>query len=306
MSSILTNTSAMNALATLRNVNSSLETTQGRISTGLKVGSAKDNAAYFQISETMNSDSSMYSSINEGLTLTKNSLSTARLGSENFQELASQFTDRVAFAQGATGGLAEVEEELLGLIDEMSVTIAQSTFNGDDLVNAAGTVGTAGSIDATTGVVTKSVGVTSTETVVTGITRAGGTFGATTTTFDTVDLSALLADYTLIATGFATNGGNATTGQAFLEGALASAESLQADAISNTTSLGIAEKTVENQQNFLTSLVDNIDSGVGAMVDADMEEEAARLQALQVQQQLATQSLSIANQAPQNILSLFR
>ncbi|MHA6327035.1 flagellin N-terminal helical domain-containing protein [Roseivivax sp. CAU 1753] len=306
MSSILTNTSAMNALATMRNINSSLETTQGRISSGLKVQSSKDNAAYFQISETMRSDSSMYSSINEGLTMTKNSLSTARLGAENFQELSQQFTDRVAFAQGATTGLDEIEEELLGLIEEMTVTIAQSTFNGADLVNAAGTVGTAGSISATTGVVTKAVGVTSTETAVTGITRAGGTFAATTTTFDSVDLSALLSDFTLIATGFATNGGNATTGQAFLQGALGSSESLQADAISNMTSLGVAEKTIENQQSFLTSLVENIDSGIGAMVDANMEEEAARLQALQVQQQLATQSLSIANQSPQNILSLFR
>ena len=53
-------------------------------------------------------------------------------------------------------------------------------------------------------------------------------------------------------------------------------------------------------------MTDRLDDGIGAMVDADMEEEAARLQALQVQQQLATQSLSIANQAPQNILSLFR
>ena len=59
-------------------------------------------------------------------------------------------------------------------------------------------------------------------------------------------------------------------------------------------------------QEFLSSVVDNIDAGVGSMIDANMEEEAARLQALQVQQQLATQSLSIANQAPQNILSLFR
>ena len=56
----------------------------------------------------------------------------------------------------------------------------------------------------------------------------------------------------------------------------------------------------------MTKLSDNLDAGVGAMVDANMEEEAARLQALQVQQQLASQSLSIANQAPQNILSLFR
>lgn len=70
--------------------------------------------------------------------------------------------------------------------------------------------------------------------------------------------------------------------------------------------MGVAEKSLETQQDFLTKLTDTLDSGVGAMVDANMEEEAARLQALQVQQQLASQSLSIANQAPQNILSLFR
>jgi flagellin len=72
------------------------------------------------------------------------------------------------------------------------------------------------------------------------------------------------------------------------------------------TDLGIAEKQIETQQDFLSNLTDRLDSGVGSMVDADMEEEAARLQSLQVQQQLSTQSLSIANQAPQNILSLFR
>ena len=74
MSSINTNASAMSALSTLRQINSNLESTQGRISTGLKVESGKDNAAYFQISETMKGDSSVYASINEGLTLTKNSV----------------------------------------------------------------------------------------------------------------------------------------------------------------------------------------------------------------------------------------
>ena len=72
------------------------------------------------------------------------------------------------------------------------------------------------------------------------------------------------------------------------------------------TDLGIAERSIETQQNFLSELTDKLDAGVGSMIDADMEEEAARLQSLQVQQQLATQSLSIANQAPQNILSLFQ
>ena len=306
MSSILTNNSAMSALSTLRNINSNLNDTQGRISTGLKVNSAKDNASYFSISETMKGDSSMYKAINESLTLTKNSIATGRLGADSFKDLATQFVERVAFAQGAEGGLEEVEAELTNLVEQMKTTISQSTFNGSDYVNSAGSVGTAGTIDATTGVVTAGVGVTETNTIVTGVSRGSGSLATTTLDVDTVDLSVLAEDFELIATGFATNGGNATTGAAFLDGALASAETIQSSAIDAATDLGLAEKAIETQQKFLTNLVDNLDAGVGAMVDANMEEEAARLQSLQVQQQLATQSLSIANQAPQNILSLFR
>jgi flagellin len=91
-----------------------------------------------------------------------------------------------------------------------------------------------------------------------------------------------------------------------METRLAAAEAQLSAAIDAATSLGITENTLDGQMQFLDSLTDTLDSGVSSMVDADMEEEAARLQAYQVQQQLATQSLSIANQQPQNILSLFR
>ncbi|UOA32686.1 Flagellin [Sulfitobacter sp. DSM 110093] len=307
MSSINTNTSAMNALATLRNVNSNLNQTQDRISTGLKVSSGKDNAAYFAISETMKGDSSMNKSINEGLTLTKNSVATARVGAESFQELAQTFQERVAFAQGAKGGYEEVEKELGELVKQMTATVSQATFNGDDMVGAgtATTGVTASAIDGATGVVTATPATTETRNVVTGVSRAGAAFAATTMTIDTVDLSAALADFTAIATSFNTNA-SAGTGEAYLKGALASAEAGVVRATTAATDLGLAEKSLETQQEFLTKLSDNLDSGVGAMVDANMEEEAARLQALQVQQQLASQSLSIANQAPQNILSLFQ
>nr|WP_278425776.1 flagellin [Sulfitobacter pontiacus] len=91
-----------------------------------------------------------------------------------------------------------------------------------------------------------------------------------------------------------------------MDAKLIAAEGELGKAISAATSLGITENTIDGQMQFIDSLTDTLDSGVSSMVDADMEEEAARLQAYQVQQQLATQSLSIANQAPQNILSLFR
>jgi flagellin len=77
-------------------------------------------------------------------------------------------------------------------------------------------------------------------------------------------------------------------------------------AIQGAADLGASAKRISNQNEFVTKLTDAMKSGIGALVDANMEEASARLQALQVQQQLATQSLAIANQAPQSILALFR
>ncbi|CUI96058.1 flagellin N-terminal helical domain-containing protein [Cognatishimia activa] len=274
MSSILTNSSAMVALSTLNMVNKNLNDTQTRVSTGLAIGSGKDNAAYFAISETMKSDSGMFQAINQGLTSTKNAVATARLGSETVKDLTKDFTERVAFAQGRGIDLSEVQAELDSLVDQIGAAISQATFNGEDLVS----------------------GAAASQTVVTGVTRSGGTFAATTITFQSVDLGAIQTALSAIDLTTSTD----------LAAELASAESQLGNAIAAATSLGVTEKTLEGQQTFLDNLTDTLDSGVSAMVDANMEEEAARLQAFQVQQQLATQSLSIANQAPQNILSLFQ
>jgi flagellin len=279
MSSILSNSSAMVALSTLNMVNMKLNDTQNRVSTGLQIQSGKDNAAYFAISETMKGDSGMFESINDGLTSTKNSISTARLGAERVSELAKQFSERVAFAQGSGVNLADVQTELDSLVTQIGAAISQSTFNGNDLVS----------------------GAAATVTVVSGVSRTGGTFGATTVSFQSVNLSAIQT--ALDAIDVVTAGG---TSQAALQATLVTAEGQLSAAISAATSLGVSEKTIEGQQTFLSSLTKTIDGGVSSMVDANMEEEAARLQSLQVQQQLATQSLSMANQAPQNILSLFR
>ena len=279
MTSILTNNSAMVALQTLNMVNKNLTETQGRVSSGLAISSGKDNAAYFAISETMRGDSGMFDAINEGLTSTRNSVATARLGAESVADLAQQFTERVAFAQGSGVNLADVQSELDSIADQISTAISQSTFNGDDLVS----------------------GAAATQTVVSGISRTGGTFAATTMTFDSVNLSAIQT--ALDAVDVVTAG---ATSQAALQATLTTAEAQLGLAIDAATSLGVAEKSIEAQQSFLGSLTDTLDQGVSSMVDAEMEEEAARLQALQTQQQLATQALAMANSSPQSVLSLFR
>ncbi|TDE38891.1 flagellin [Antarcticimicrobium sediminis] len=313
MSSILTNNSAMVALSTLNDVNRGLNETQNRVSSGLKVSSGKDNAAYFQISESMKGDSAAFGSINEGLSLTKSSVATARLGAETIQDLSQQFMEKVAFAQGATGGQADIESDLLELVKQMESTLSQSTFSGDDMLGAgsytAGSV-TGSAVDSATGALTAgangdaTVGVD--RNVVTGISRAGGGYATTDVTVKTHDMAELVSDFKALATGFAAAAETVATGEAFLAGALASTEGVVDKVTDIATKLGQSEKTIENQQTFLSSLTDTLDTGVSSMIDADMEEEAARLQAYQVQQQLATQSLSIANQQPQNILSLFQ
>ncbi|SFT08836.1 flagellin [Sulfitobacter marinus] len=278
MSSILTNTSAMHALSTLRGINDQLSETQNRISTGMKVNSAKDNASYFSISTTMESESGMNKAVYEGLTLAKNSVSTARLGAETMVDLAQQFVDRLAFAQTEGVDQLDVQKELSSLAAQMQTAIEQSSFNGENLISAAG----AGAKE-----------------VVSGVSRSGGALSTTTIEFNSVDLEAVQINFAAIAI-------DNTTTAADLEIALTTAEGYLTDVINGATDLGIAEKSIETQQNFLNELTDRLDAGVGSMIDADMEEEAARLQSLQVQQQLSTQSLSIANQSPQNILSLFK
>jgi flagellin len=226
----------------------------------------------------MSGDSGMFKAIDENLTLQKNAVSTARLGAETLVDLAQEFVERVAFAQGGTEEVrADVQAELDELAARMSTTISQSTFNGTDYVNSTADVS-----------------------LVTGIGRSSnGSITTTTMTFAQQDLGAIQTALSVIDLTTADSAGAQQT-------ALQTAEAQLAAAVASATALGIAEKSIETQKEFLGALTDKLDSGIGSMVDADMETEAARLQALQVQQQLATQSLSIANSSPQNILSLFR
>ncbi|RRH75774.1 flagellin N-terminal helical domain-containing protein [Falsigemmobacter faecalis] len=340
MSSINTNTQAMNALSTLRNVNNNLSTTQERIATGLKITSAKDNAAYFSISEKMKGDSGMYSSIEEGLTLTKNSLSAARLGADTFVDLINEFTKQTAFGQAGAMKHEDIQKQLDELVKQLDTVIDQSSFNGESWVDGSrvADVTEVAKVDENGDAVMQSVQdldvdgntqddgaggilmkdvpvmeevVKGVVNVVTGISRKEGEFDVTKIKVEGVNLQAI-AD-TLRAIKFdapVDADGTAITDPADLEEKrvemLKTANAQLEKATSASTQLGLSEKSIENQQKFLKKVVDTIDTGVGAMVDADMESEAARLQALQVQQQLATQALSIANQAPQNLVSLFR
>lgn len=522
MSSILTNTSAMVALQTLKQVNSNLTQVQSEISTGRSIASAKDNSAVWAISKVMESDVKGFMAISESLSLGESTIAVARNASETVTELLTEIKGKIVASQEQNVDRDKIQTDINALRDQISSVVNAAQFNGlnmvkgtddvnilssldrsgtgdvsasnitvnrQDLTATAGTngVGSGGTdlsgqiLDAATGgstyaggtlsatgntaviefaqtagwdagdsttitVAGQSVTYTSaaadqTETqardallsslqaldledvtftsnatnqIVVTSTRAfesldvsitdsvsggdgnayfqainGAATGNTTTEAATVDQRAEEVFFTSgasVAEGNsyqASIGGNAyfyTAGQgetfedvarglktaidsaaiagvstavavdagtgavslkidnrgsdlslatAAMDGGTASGGLFGLDAIDVTTNAGAdsaldnvetliqnsidaaaafgsAQGRIETQSEFVSKLVDSLKAGIGTLVDADMEAASARLQALQVQQQLATQSLSIANQAPQSILSLFR
>ncbi len=523
MSSILTNTSAMVALKTLRGVNSQLAMTQNEISTGKSISSARDSASIWAISKTMESDVKGFKGISESLSLGQSTISVARNASETVTDLLTDMKGLIVSAQEDNVDRAKIQTDIDALAGQINSITGAAQFNGlnlvsgtedvnvlasldrasngsvtasdisvtrRDLTTTAGVYGTgaslAGNVTATDGanslnsvagtefsnaantmdiaiagtavageqytlqIAGESVTFTSqagalanTDTAaglaaainaagIEGITAAdagGGTLTVSSTVkFDDVDVNASTtgtqtfdlfnggagatgalsvasatlnarasevefssagvgvantagvnegdgyrvtigsATYDYVAgkdetfedvarglklavdsaalTGITTNvtqdettgnwilqvdndaadiafgitgaaDGEATGGlfgmddidvttDEGVEAALGNIETLIDESIDAAASFGSDQGRIDTQMEFVQGMMDSLKTGIGALVDADMEEASAKLQALQVQQQLAIQSLSIANQAPQSVLSLFR
>lgn len=292
MTSILTNISSQVAIKNLRSVDRSLSTTQANMASGKRIDNSKENASYFGISQEMNADSGLFKSINESLTLTQSSIATSRNGAEQFVELAKEYANRASFFATEHSHQAKVLSEMENIAGRMQTVIDQASFNGDNLLSSQ--TGTWGG--------NSWVG-TDERQVVSGVKRDNGEFKVTTITINEVPLQQLQQDYLNITAHAISNYSTWNTGdyQNFIQNAELNLEK----SISGANSLGLDEKSIERQKNFIAKLADEIDVGVGSMVDADMETEAAKLHAFKIQQELAGHSLSLANKSPQSILSLF-
>ena len=341
MSSIRTNTAALSALSTLRSANLDLDRTQERISSGLKIRSAKDNAAYFAISSTVAADSGMNKAFEEGLTLTRNAISVARLATQSVLDMTKQIGERLMLAQTQYGvnpdfDGSKIQAEIDAILQRIRGTIAQASFNGVSLVDGHGNQ----HWDSTDGLATGLNPDTTRRTsardydiradqdvpgydpardpdvlhVATGMSRGASGIAVTTLPVKKADLVSIAEELRSIdvtrdfPAGYSGIKGGRTyrLGDDRIVFYIDLAERARRMLIDDAAALGQSEKAVERQQHFLAGLTDIQDAGVGRLIDADLEEEAARLQAAQVQQQLALQALSIANQAPQNLLALFR
>ena len=281
MSSILTNTSAMVALQTLKSVNTDLAKTQDMISTGKAVATAKDNSAIFAISKVMESDVSGFKAISESLSLGESTVAVASAASEQVVEVLKEIKGLIVSGQSENVDHAKIQNDIDEKNAQVAAIVGGAQFNGANLLatdvdgNGATSLGVLSSLDRVGTAAPTSVKIT----------------------VNTVDFEAnvdLVADLTSI-----TNTATAAT-------ALGEIETFLQTAIDGAAALGASAGRIQSQGDFVSKLTDAMTSGIGALVDADLEEASARLQALQVQQQLATQSLSIANQGPQNILALFR
>ena len=280
MSSILTNNSAMVALQTLKGINSNLAKTQDEISTGKKVANAQDNAAVWAISKVMEYDQSSFKTLQSNLNMAESVVTTARKGGENVQSLLNEMKNLAAQAGSDGNDYATINAQIVAKKAQITSIVNASQMNGANLLKTNPVPGQTdfsvlASMDRTAGnAVTSKVSIT-----VASVDFEANIVGATVTT---------IADRASALT------------------AVGEIEALFTLAKDGVAKLGTAAKRINDQSNFVANLADSLKAGVGALVDADMEEASARLQALQTQQQLGVQALSIANRAPQTILSLFK
>ena len=310
MSSILTNTSAMSALQNLATTQKSLNTTQSQISSGLRVASASDNAAYWSIATTMKSDTGALSAVTDALNLGASVVSTATAALNSTISLLNKVKDDVITAQTSGTDPVQVQTDISAQQASLKNIMSSASFNGVNLLD--GSTATANVVSSfsrnssgsTVGILkidTTNIALSSDTAAggllgaaVSGVTSVGGTAGVSGASGGSFDASSIL--------GFQLSGTTSSTDLQLMSAAID-------DAIKSVTSasaqLGNYATNITNQSSFVSSLSDAITSGVGSLVDADMNVASTRLQALQTQQQLGIQSLSIANQNSQLILKLF-
>lgn len=273
--SVHTNTSAAIALQNLTRTNDRLGDVQSRISTGLKVQGAKDNAAIWAIAQQQRADVGALSAVKQSLDRATSIADVALSAGESVSDLLNQLKEKVVAAKDSS--LKTQSRELLNadfqaLLKAIASAVDNATFDGGNILNGSLTAGIRflANADASSFVTLSAKNLS-----------LGGAI---------IELST--SDSLLTLTG-------ATQALTRLDDSITQLNAALGE-------IGAQAKQVEAHNNFVTKLIDTLESGIGNLVDADLAKESARLQALQVQQQLGAQSLSIANQAPQVILSLFR
>ncbi|MFC3325256.1 flagellin N-terminal helical domain-containing protein [Mesorhizobium cantuariense] len=330
MSSIMTNSAALTALQSLNATSKNLEATQSRISTGYKVSQASDNAAYWSIATTMRSDNKAMSTVSDSLGLGASKVDTAYTGMNSAITTINQIQQKLTASYGQTDASKEkTQVEIAALQKQLKAYADGATFSGTNMlsVNSGATATTATDVKIVSAFNRSAAGAVSistidvnvesiklyeagtTATLAKGILdtlRVGSTGAATLTASAPTLGAAAVATDTYSVASLAISVGGVAASDTQIQQMMTVVDTALKDMTNAATKLGAAKSSIDLQKTFTQDLMDSIDRGVGQLVDADMNKESTRLQALQVQQQLGVQALSIANGSSQSILSLFR
>jgi len=273
--SVHTNQSALVALQNLNKTNDQLDSAQNRISTGLKVAGPKDNASVWGIAQAQRADIGALSAVKMSLDRAQSISDVAMSAGETVSDLLLQMKEKVTGAMDPsldTVARTALDSDFKALLRQIRQVVNDAEFDGANILDGAmgSSVRFLANADANSYI-----------------------------TLSTKNMSLGGSIMTLAATASISTSTLASAIQTALTASISNVNQALGD-------LGAQARQIETHNKFVSKLTDTLNSGIGNLVDADMAKESARLQALQVQQQLGAQALSIANSAPQIILSLFK
>jgi flagellin len=274
MLSVNTNTGAMVALQYLNKTGQELQETQSHINSGLKVASAKDNGATYAIAQNMRGNVAGYAAVSDSLNRGVSTIDVAISAGQSISDLLNQLKSKALAAADSsldTASRNALNADFTAMRDQITAIVQNAQFNGTNLVD--GSVTNIQALASPDG--TKKITVQG---------QALNLSGSVITVKTTSTISTQAKASAMVST--------INTSVQNINSALAKLAS------------GVKKFTIQND--FVSKLVDTLNTGIGNLVDADMAVESAKLQSLQVRQQLGVQALSIANNQPQIILSLFR
>ncbi len=272
--SVNTNQPALIALQNLNKTNDEMQGVQTRINTGLAISSAKDNAAVWSIAQDQQADRSALSSVKMSLDRATSIADVALTAGESVSDLLNQMREKVVAAKDSslsTSARKALDADFQGLLSNLTQVVDSATFDGANILDGSQTAS---------------------------ITFLADADAQTVISLNLQTLSLGSPNNSLVATDSIASLTQATAVLTRLDSTIASVNQA-------VGSIGSQAKQIDAHNTFVSKLSDVLETGVGNLVDADMAKESARLQALQVKQQLGAQALSIANSAPQIILSLF-
>jgi flagellin len=272
--SVNTNGGAMIALQYLNQTQSQLNTTQAAINSGLKVASARDDGSTFAIAQNQRGAVAGYAAVQDSLNRGTSAVDVALSAGESVSDLLIQLKTKALSAADTsldTASRQALNQDFVALRDQIGTIVKNAVFNGTNLVDGSTTQITAlASADGTRRITTSAQKMSLSGTIV--------------TLTQTASISTQTKASTLVAT---------------IQTSLTNVNSALAK-------LSAGAKKFSIQSTFASKLSDTLTQGIGNLVDANMAQESATLQSLQVKQQLGVQALSIANQAPQILIKLFQ